>query len=90
MIGVENRQEGMELRSEFQPHLQGFGRAIGAIVDGEPAVIAVVPDEFTPAEFHIDNLDRTTDIGKDAGPVTEHKATGNAGKITQPRAHDAT
>src|SRR5215469_5753467 len=58
-------------------------------MDGEPAVIAVVMDEFPPAQLHIENLDRTTDVGKDAAPIAQHKATGNVGKISQLRAHDA-
>src|SRR6516165_8971576 len=80
----------MELRPEFQPHLQGFGRAISAIADGKAAVIAVVPHEFRPTQVHIDNLDWVMRIGKDAGPVAEHQVTGNIGKIGQLRAHDAT
>ena len=58
-------------------------------MDGESAMIALVPDEFSPAELHIDNLDGTVDVGKDASPIAQHKATSNVGKIGQLRPHGA-
>jgi len=51
MIGVENRQEGIELRPELQPHPHRAGQAVDAIMDGQPAAMAILLDEFRPADL---------------------------------------
>jgi hypothetical protein len=83
MIGVEDRQEGIELRPEFQPHPHGGGQAVDAVVHGQPAVIAIPPDEFRPAEFDIQNLDQLRCLGKDAGLVVKHEASRDTGKTAR-------
>jgi hypothetical protein len=83
MIGVENRQEGIELRPELQPHPHRAGQAVDAIMDGQPAAMAILSDEFRPADLDAEHLDQLGTLWKDAGLIVKHEVSRDAGKTAR-------